>query len=208
MTSRWRLATVRHGETDYNKEGRYAGTIDVSLNENGRNDSRRASKIIVDMKFDVLIASPLKRAIETAQILTNGCVEIIPCPYARERDYGILQGRTSEDVDLIRPPIHFIKIGGDYHSLDPPGAETFEELRVRAARLLYFVLENFKGRRVLLVSHGVFLQQFHGVLRGQDWVEALGAHVNNLILTTFDFEDDRVVSEDQMSLTTREQSDF
>ena len=44
------------------------------------------------MKFDVAIVSPLRRAIETAQILTEGHIEIVPSSYAQERNYGILQG--------------------------------------------------------------------------------------------------------------------
>ena len=40
------------------------------------------------------------------------------------------------DVEHIRPPIHFIKVGGDYHSLNPPQAETFEELRARCRGIL------------------------------------------------------------------------
>jgi broad specificity phosphatase PhoE len=208
LTSHWCLATIRHGETDYNKQSRYAGTIDIELNEGGRNDARLASKNMRSNQFDVVITSPLKRALETAQILTDGRVEIIPSPFAQERNFGILQGLTSEDAERIRPPIHFIKIGNDYHSLDPPKAETFEELRGRADRLRDYILENFKGSKVLVVSHGVFLQQFHGSLRGQDWIEALGIRVRNLELTTFCMEGDKVVSERRVHLMDRKQNDF
>jgi broad specificity phosphatase PhoE len=160
------------------------------------------------MLFDVTIASPLNRAMETAQILTEGHMEIIPCHYAQERNYGVLQGLTSADVESIRPPIHFIKVGGDYHSLNPPKAETFEEVRARGERLHRYILTHHMGRRVLLVSHGVFLQQFHGVLRRQNWVEALAAHVGNLELNIFHLKDDSVLSEDRFRLTDHKQVDF
>jgi len=208
LDERWQIATVRHGETDYNRENRYAGTVDVALNENGRSDARAASARIKPMRFDVCISSPYKRATETAQILTGGSVEIVACDYARERNYGVLQGRTSAEVEQVRPPIHFIKIGGDYHSIDPPGAETFEELRERANMTLQDILDHHMGKKVLLVSHGVFLQQFHGALRGVDWIEALGFHVGNLELTVFNFRGESVVSEDRVRLVDRGQSDF
>jgi broad specificity phosphatase PhoE len=199
---------VRHGETDYNKENRYAGTIDIPLNEAGRNDVSRAATLIRSMKFDVALVSPLRRATETAQLLTEGRIEIVPSSYAQERNYGILQGCAYADVEHIRPPIHFIKVGGDYHSLNPPQAETFEELRARAEAFYEYIITHFMGQRILVVSHGVFLQQFHGLLRGKDWIESLGTSVGNLELTTFRFEGKTVMSEDRMHLTKRKQSNF
>jgi len=208
LTSQWHLTTVRHGETDYNKENRYAGTIDVPLNEAGRKDVCHAATLIRSMRFDVAIVSPLRRAIETAQLLTEGCIEIVPSSFAQERNYGNLQGLYYAEVERIRPPIHFIKVGGDYHSLNPPQAETFEELRARAEAFHEYIIANFMGQRILVVSHGVFLQQFHGLLRGKDWIESLGTSVGNLELTTFHFEGKTVTSEDSMHLVKRKQSSF
>jgi 2,3-bisphosphoglycerate-dependent phosphoglycerate mutase len=208
LGSKWYLTTIRHGETDYNRENRYAGTIDVPLNEAGRNDARDASIHIRSMHFDVSVVSPLSRAIETAEILTEGRIQIIPCPYARERNYGMLQGLTSADVERIRPPIHFIKVGDDYHSLDPPQAEAFEDLRERAEAFFQYVNDHFMGKNVLVVSHGVFLQQLHGLLRGQDWIEALDRYVGNLELMTFYLEGSKVVAEDLVQLMKRKQIKF
>jgi len=208
LTSTWYLTTVRHGETEYNKEKRYAGTIDIPLNEAGRNDVSHAATFVSSIKFDVVITSPLQRAIETAQFLTKGRIELVSSSYVRERNYGILQGRTYADVEHIRPPIHFIKVGGDYHSLNPPQAETFEELRARAEAFYEYIITNFMGRRILVVSHGVFLQQFHGLLREKDWIESLGTSVGNLELTTFHFEGKTVISEERVNLAERRQSNF
>jgi broad specificity phosphatase PhoE len=208
LTESWSLTTVRHGETDCNKENRYAGTIDVPLNEAGRNDVSHAAPQIRSMKFDVAIVSPLRRATETAQILTEGLIEIIPSSYAQERNYGILQGCAYTDVEHIRPPIHFIKAGGDFHSLNPPEAETFEELRARSEAFYEYIISHFMGRNILVVSHGVFLQQFHGLLRGKDWIESLGTSVGNLELTTFRFKGKTVTSEERMYLAKRKQSNF
>lgn len=208
MPTEWYIATVRHGETEFNKEGRYAGSLDVSLNDSGLADARTAADKIGAMLFDVCVSSPYVRAMETARLVTRGRVDIVPCSHARERNFGVLQGRTSAEVDKIRPPIHFIKVGGDYHSVDPPGAETFVEVQSRARDLLRFISQRFHGKRVLVVSHGVFLQQFHGVLRGEDWVEALASHVRNLELTVFRLEGDRAVSEERVHLMERPQSSF
>ncbi len=202
------MATIRHGETDYNRENRYAGSIDVPLSDTGKKDARGASAVIQSMDFDVTLVSPLLRALETARILTEGRMDIITCPLARERNYGVLEGLTSADVERIRPPIHFIRAGSDYHSLDIPQAETFEELRERAEAFFEYIIEDFTGQKVLLVSHGTFLQQLHGLLRGQDWIEALGRHVGNLELTRFDMDEKTVMSEDHIPLVGRRQVEF
>jgi broad specificity phosphatase PhoE len=208
VATEWYVATVRHGETEFNKEGRYAGSLDVPLNDSGIEDARTAAGKILSMHFDVCVSSPYVRAMETARLLTGGHVDIVSCPHARERNFGILQGRTSADVEKIRPPIHFIKVGGDYHSVDSPEAETFVEVQSRAQDLFRFISGRFHGKRVLVVSHGVFLQQFHGVLRDQEWVEALASHVRNLELTVFRLEGDRAVSEERVHLINRQQSSF
>ena len=208
MTKQWYLTTVRHGETDYNREKRYAGSLDVPLNEAGKKDVSEAAPVIRSMMFEMALTSPLQRAIETAHILTGGSIEIVISPYAKERNYGILEGRAFSDVEQIRPPIHFIKVGGDYHSLDPPHAETFEDLRTRAEAFYDDLISQYRGMRILVVSHGVFLQQFHGLLRGKDWIESLGTSVGNLELTTFHFEGERMISEERMNLSKRKQANF
>lgn len=199
---------MRHGETDYNREKRYAGSRDVPLNDAGKKDVTEAVPFIRSMRFEVVLSSPLCRAIETAHILTEGNLEIVISPYAKERNYGILEGHAFSEVEHIRPPVHFIKVGGDYHSLDPPHAETFEELRERAQAFHDEIISRFSGKRILVVSHGVFLQQFHGLLRGKDWIESLGTSVGNLELTTFHFEGGRMISEERTHLSKRKQANF
>lgn len=208
MTDQWYLTTVRHGETEYNREKRYAGSIDVPLNDAGKNDVSEAAPVIRSMNFEVAVTSPLRRAIETAQILTEGKIRIVVSPHARERNYGILEGHAFADIEQIRPPIHFIKVGGDYHSLDPPHAETFEDLRARAEAFHDEITSQYRGKRILVVSHGVFLQQFHGLLRGNDWIESLGKSVGNLELTTFHFKGDQMISEERTHLSRRKQANF
>ena len=62
---------IRHGETDWNKEHRIQGHQDIPLNDQGRLDAKVAKKKLKNVKFDVVFSSPLKRAYETAKIITN-----------------------------------------------------------------------------------------------------------------------------------------
>ena len=64
-----RIIIVRHGETDWNKEGRFQGQIDIPLNETGRAQASKASQYLKEIKFTRAISSSLKRPSETAEII-------------------------------------------------------------------------------------------------------------------------------------------
>ena len=200
------IHTIRHGQTEYNIEKRYAGTLEVSLNQAGRQSCRQASRGLAGMHFDAVITSALKRTAETARILLGDDVQLVQSELCNERDYGGMQGFTADEVEFLEPPVHYIKVGGDYHSLNPPGGESFEELRDRAERFLSFTLNGFSGLHVLVVSHGTFLQQFHGVLRGQTWHQALARAVPSLALTSFELSNRSLVHETSMFLLHYDQS--
>ena len=86
---------VRHGETDYNVEGRYGGRIDVELNAKGIEQAQKIHNELKEIKFDKVISSPLKRAYKTAQIITN--FEITKDERIIERCNGELEGKLKEE---------------------------------------------------------------------------------------------------------------
>lgn len=205
------ISTVRHAETDYNRERRYAGTIDVPLHSTGICRTLEASKKLksLDIKFDVIISSTLKRTVETAQLLSNAHTQFIKCELCNERYYGKIQGLTEYQVKSIKPKIKYINVGGTNHSLNPPGGgETFEQLRERARQFYRFIRRECQGLNILIVSHGVFLQQFHGVIRGKSWIESLTSYPSNLELTCFRFIGSRLLSEKSIYLCDGTQSSW
>jgi broad specificity phosphatase PhoE len=66
-----RILTIRHGQTVYNLEKRYAGSIDIPLNEKGIEDAENASLKLKDYELDIVITSRLKRAIQTAELINR-----------------------------------------------------------------------------------------------------------------------------------------
>lgn len=200
------ICTVRHAQTDYGVQRRYAGWIDVPLSRQGVEDTKRASRKLMGRKFDVVITSALKRSIETASLLLGEDVRPVKCSCCNERNYGVMQGLTEGEVKLIEPRVTFIEVGNDYHSLNPPQGETFQMLRERAEKLLRFVFENYRGRTVLVISHGVFLQQFHGLIRGLDWKQSLATNVQLLEFNTFHFRDTLLNSHSARKLVERDQN--
>lgn len=181
------IVTTRHGETTFNVEKRYAGTMDVPLNATGRDDAIQASRNISRiMRFDYIICSRLQRARDTACYFSDHCTPI-ETALCNERNYGKMEGLVASEIPDVLPGVKYLSKGGDYHSLNPPGGETFEELYERAKSFLKYIFKNYTGSRLLIVSHGTFLQQFHAVMKNQTWEKALEYNIHNLECTLWRF---------------------
>ncbi len=201
------IYTVRHGKTDFNGARRYAGSIDISLSQEGIRDCRAAAKKLVGVKFDVVVTSTLRRAIETAEILAGSSKNIVKSKLCVERNFGIFEGKTWNEVQDIQPPVLYITVGNDLHSVNPQESEHFEDLWMRAKKFRNYLFRHYRGKKILVISHGVFLQMFHGVLRGLSCIESLAAYPSCLESSTFRFLGYRLVEEKTRKLVS-EKSKF
>lgn len=190
------ICTLRHGRTAYNEEKRYAGSIDVPLSEQGVRDCREAALRLASRRFDVTVTSAMTRAIETARLLVDGTAPMVNTPLCNERRFGIMEGRTWDEVLKLDPPVLMIEVGNDLHTVDPKGGEPFEEVWERAREFRRFLFEGHRGKSVLVVSHGVFLQMLHGLFRGSSCIPSLARFPGNMELARFRFVDDRLADEE------------
>ena len=131
------------------------------MSEKGRNDCLRAAGVLRTTSLDVVISSPLRRTCRAR---------------CEERCFGTMEGRTWEEVQGSDPPLLFIEAGDDLHPVNPPGGEPLEDVWQRAKRFWNLVFRDYAGLQALVVSHGVFLQMFHGVLRGSTCIESLAKY--------------------------------
>jgi len=199
------ISTIRHAHTLYNAEKRYAGTLDVSLSDAGIRDARCAAAKLAGQTFDVVITSKQKRSIETGHILVGDTAQFVESKLCNERNFGIMEGLTWDEVHHLEPPVLFIEVGNDTHSVNPKGGEPFEDVWERAKKFRRFIFRHYTGLNVLVVSHGVFLQMFHGVLRGLSCIEALAVYPSNLELFRFRFSDNCLMEEKAFSLARAEE---
>ena len=181
------LLTVRHGLTELNRDKRVSGQgIDVPLLDEGVRQAEEARERFAGTPLDVVISSPLRRAVQTAQIVTGVPAYAIEIdPLCNERSFGKMEGLRRADVATRFPEVRYLQIGHIGYSLNPPGGELFPALHDRARRFLWGVLKRHRRRRILISSHQTFLQQLHGVLRGLDSSEALQYDILNLELNVF-----------------------
>lgn len=149
------LLFVRHGETDWNRAGRFQGSQDIPLNDEGRAQARRLARQW-DQGGDLVVASPLSRARETAEILASslGFSVLTFDPRLIERSYGMGEGLTVAERQERWPDGQV------------PGIETVEALRARAQAFLEAVTLEHPGRRVVAVSHGGFINAVLSLVSG------------------------------------------
>jgi len=138
------ICIIRHGETDWNSLGKLQGHEDIELNELGRKQALKTARYFESEPWDIIVSSPLKRAVETARIIAS-CVSIPTVHIVEEiieRSYGAASGLLPEER-RSRFPDGII-----------PGQEDFEPLRKRAMIGLEKIAHDFKGKRIIVVSHG------------------------------------------------------
>lgn len=92
------ICFIRHGQTDWNKQGRLQGKTDIPLNDTGRKQAEACGKFLNAADYDVLICSPLQRAKETAQIINLHLIlPLIEMDDFKERSFGDAEGMTMEE---------------------------------------------------------------------------------------------------------------
>ena len=138
------LAFIRHGQTEWNKQGLLQGSTDIPLNDTGRQQAREAVAMLDGWAWDVVVSSPLSRARETAQIVADGLgLELGPAyPDLVERDYTPFEGRSSAEMVALYPDKRY------------PGAETVEHMVERCLRALAQIDADYPDKNVVVVCHG------------------------------------------------------
>ena len=144
------LYLVRHGETVDNANQIMQGQTQGELNENGVQQAREFSEQWKNKEIDIVLASDLKRSIDTARIIAEPHqLEVLTTPLLRERDWGSFTGRFIPDLK---------------GEVWPDDIETLENLLSRAGEFIAYVKQTFPGKKVLAVGHGIInkaIQSFY-----------------------------------------------
>ncbi|UKA67046.1 histidine phosphatase family protein [Arthrobacter sp. FW306-05-C] len=143
------FALVRHGQTDWNAERRLQGATDIPLNDVGRGQAREAVAVLAPYEWDAIVSSPLSRAAETADLIAEGLGLTVSrrVPELTERSFGPAEGmQAGPELDALRVPGGF------------KGAESEDEAADRGIAALEALAEEFRGQRLLVVTHGTLLR--------------------------------------------------
>lgn len=177
---------MRHGQTDWNIQRRLQGRRDIPLNETGAAQAAEAGDRFAraGLRFDTVIASPLRRAVDTAVLAAGADRSRIKLdPRLMELGYGDYEGALFSELEgdmlaFIRDPDH---------CPPPESVETIGSLLERAAAFLED-LKAADGESILAVTHGVAIRALIGCLGGENRAMVWGMPVHNcqLVKTTLE----------------------
>jgi 2,3-bisphosphoglycerate-dependent phosphoglycerate mutase len=137
------LILARHGETDWNRDGRYQGHATTPLNARGREQALELAERLRGVELAAVYSSDLPRALETAEVVARARgLRVIADPALREIDLGSWSGLTRSEIAERFP-------GADHHD-----GETREEFDERVLGAVTRIAAAHDGRRVLIVAHG------------------------------------------------------
>jgi broad specificity phosphatase PhoE len=143
-----RVYLVRHGETAWSQAGRHTGRTDVPLTEEGEQNARQLGKRLQGIDFLTILSSPLVRARRTCELAGLG-QKMKTDPDLQEWDYGEYEGRTTADIQKVRP-------GWNIFSDGCPGGETLKQIELRADSIIVRLRRT--AGNVAIFSHGHFLR--------------------------------------------------
>jgi broad specificity phosphatase PhoE len=179
---------IRHGETEWNRLGRWQGHTDVELSEVGHEQARRlAARLLAEgQNFDRLYASDLARAFQTATAIGDALgLPIHPLIELREIHVGIWSGLTREEIsDRFPEPWARFTAGVD----GPVGehGETNAALRARIVGIIDHLVRKHPGEHLLVVTHGGPIRALLAHIEDLTG-EPLVTRIDNTSITEFDF---------------------
>lgn len=147
------LFLVRHGETVDNASQLMQGQTQGQLNDVGIGQARQLRDELAVRQIDAIVASDLKRAVDTAIILAEPHgLEVETTELLRERDWGSFTGR------------YIPSLKGEVW---PDDIESLDDLLARAGRFLDYIKKRYAGKTVLAVGHGIINKAIQAVYYGK-----------------------------------------
>ncbi len=149
-----RILIVRHGETEWNLEGRVQGHLDSPLTDLGVKQAEAAAEALLSESIDLLVSSDLLRARKTAEIISSrlGMGALIDARL-RERNLGSVQGFTKDELQQ-QHPVEFESFPSSGPDHAYPGGETTRQHVDRIVACLTDLAEEHTGKHIAVVTHG------------------------------------------------------
>ena len=157
---------IRHGETDWNRQQRFQGQIDIALNELGHTQAQRLGERLAGEPTDHLISSDLQRAQQTAAPLAAAW-QTAPTlmPGLREQCFGVLEGLDVPTIKARHPDLwtQWLEHRADFAL---PGGESLRQFHTRVVDAVKALAEAHPGRHVTVVTHGGVLDMLWRTAHG------------------------------------------
>ena len=158
MTPPVRLLLARHGQTEWHRDNRYVSRTDIGLDETGRREAWMLALRAEEERPDLVLCSPLTRALETARLSAEACgMEPRTDERLRELEFGEWEGKTLAEIREEDPgSVSMFEVDPARHGF--PGGEPLNKGAERALEILAELHCSHTGRTVLVVAHNTLLR--------------------------------------------------
>jgi len=159
------IVLIRHGETDWNRELRFQGHVDVALNAVGLEQARRLAVRLAGETVQGLYTSDLMRAQQTAQpIATQLGVERVADAQLREQSFGDVDGMRVDEIQREHPDAWagWLRFDQDFRM---PGGESMRQFHSRVIDAIYRLAADHRDQRLIVVTHGGVLDMVYRTAR-------------------------------------------
>jgi broad specificity phosphatase PhoE len=150
------IILIRHGQTAWNKVERIRGQVDIPLDETGVAQARAtAQRVVEDWQPSAVISSPLRRAIQTAEVIAHQlCQEVCLEPGLLDINFGQWQGLSPAHVERRWPEMAAAWLTAP-HTVHFPGGGSLDQVKQRSMTALHALIERHGGQQIVVVAHTV-----------------------------------------------------
>jgi 2,3-bisphosphoglycerate-dependent phosphoglycerate mutase len=159
------LILIRHGETDWNRELRFQGQLDVPLNSTGQEQAQRVARRLSAERIQQLVSSDLQRAVQTATLVKQqhgnpDLPELLGEAGLREQHFGLAEGLSVTDIKSHHPQDweQWVRFEADYAFA---GGETARQFHARVMQAVHALARRYQGQTVAVVTHGGVLDMIY-----------------------------------------------
>ena len=160
---------TRHGETEWNIEKRLQGRGDSPLTKDGIQRAKELRDRIKNIDIDVIYSSPIKRALNTANILRgNKNIDIVTDDRLMEMCFGDYEGKKIDIIQKENPNWDIKLIMQGNVEICAPNGENLKEVRERISKLMNKIIAENIGKSILIVTHGITLKALMYYFKDKD----------------------------------------
>ncbi len=184
-----RLLLIRHGETDWNRAGKFQGKIDIPLNDNGRKQASLAAEFLKTVQLDFAFTSPLLRPKETAEIILKHHPSITLHEDAdlQEIGHGLWEGKFESEIEAEYPG-ELERWRTQPKSVQMPEGENLQDVWLRATAAWQRLLQQVgNGQTGIVVAHDATNKVLLGYLLGLDLADFWKIKQGNGAVTVIDY---------------------
>lgn len=142
-----KIYVARHGQTEWNKDNKVCGRTDISLTNIGIEQAKNLAQKLSSQNIDVIISSPLKRAVQTSEIISKTCnAPIVIDKRLIEQNYGIYEGVDRKMENFLKNKKNF--------AYSYPKGESMLRVASRVYPLIDELKDKYVDKNILILSHG------------------------------------------------------